>query len=258
MCLAIIAYRSFPSWPLIVAANRDEYHSRASLPAQPWAQEPNIIGGRDLLAGGTWLGVNRNGHWALLTNHRDPNRQNPDAPSRGELTQAFLRTTDSSTQFVSSIHSEIDRYNGFNLLAGDLTDLWYVSNRSGMSPAKMAPSIFGISNAELDTPWPKLVITKQKVAEHLSKTTQPIPEALFEILNNRQAAADALLPLTGVGLTRERMLSSPFIVNETYGTRCSTLLMYREDGMIFLHERSFGSMGQTLDTVTWEIDTKTI
>ena len=258
MCLAIIATQTKRDWPLIIVANRDEQHSRPTLPANPWMDAPSILGGRDLSAGGTWLGLRANGKLALLTNYREPGRNNPAAPSRGQLTDKFLRSDTPAKEYIKDLREYEAHYNGFNILVGDQTGLWYFSNRGGVPARKIEAGVVGLSNASLDTPWPKLQRTRNAVAAHLSHDNSLNPKAdiLFEIMADTRPASQEELPDTGVGLEREKLLSSPFIKNERYGTRCTTLLMLRSDGMIKFHEKRFDAQGQQTGESLWTVDTK--
>ena len=260
MCLAVIAYQSAEKWPLVLVTNRDEVHTRNAIPVGPWVDHPSIVAGRDVTGGGTWLGLSTEGRIALLTNVREPGRHIPDAPTRGQLTERFLLAEDSPADHARSLQDDMNRYNGFNLLIGDMNELWYVSNRSNRSPHKLHPGVFGLSNAELQTPWPKLVKTRDAVASHLeslSTTNQDLDyQVLFDIMSDRQTPPDDQLPSTGVGIERERMLGSPFIKSETYGTRCTTIVMVSQDETAWIFERTFNPDGQITGSAKWGVDTK--
>lgn len=238
MCLAVIALHQLPGIPLLIASNRDEFHARPTAPASAWPGEPALYAGRDLQAGGTWMGVTDNGRYALLTNYREGGRQIADAPSRGHLTEAFLRGNACPADYLADLAAEGARYNGFNLIVGDLEQSWYYSNRGGV-PRALGPGLYGVSNHLLDTPWPKLTRLKARVAQALTLPAQPDLAALFDALRDPQTATDDLLPQTGVSLEMERLLSSPFIVSPNYGTRCSSVLFWRDNGSGELHERRF-------------------
>lgn len=259
MCLAIIALNTRPDWPLIVIANRDELHSRPTLPASPWTDAANILGGRDLTAGGTWLGMTTQGRIALLTNYREPGQNNPQAPSRGKLTDVFLRSDMSAMTFAQELERSASAYNGFNLLLLDASGLWYCSNRSGISAQAVKAGVVGISNASLNTPWPKLTRTKQAVSEYLASNANSsslAPERFFEIMQDTRSASIQELPDTGIGPEREKLLGSPFIKNDRYGTRCTTLIMQRSDGMAMFFEIRFDSSGSKSGESLWTIDTR--
>ena len=249
MCLAVIALSAHPHYSLVVAANRDEFHARPAAPAA-WGRAPpfvDILAGRDLEAGGTWLGVRRDGRWSLVTNVREPGRHDPAARSRGELVPRVLGA-DATDAALAGIADAADRYNGFNLLAGDAGGVRWTSNRDP-GVRSLSAGTHGLSNALLDTPWPKVVRTLDRVrawAADGERDTSP----LFAALADRAPAPDALLPATGVPLDWERMLSAPFIVSERYGTRCSTLLTIDRDGRARFQERSFSADGaQTVEMI---------
>lgn len=253
MCLAIVAVQAHPRWPLVIAANRDEFHARPTQPAQPWPEAPALVAGRDLQAGGTWLGATHTGRVALLTNVREPGRQLPQAPSRGLLVEGYLRGAMSAARYAEELSATAHLYNGFNLVLADADGLWYCSNRTTPTAQRLQAGVVGLSNAALDTPWPKLTRTRDAVAAHLQSTEQLDEEQLFAILADRQRPADAALPSTGVSLEAERLLSSPFIADAVYGTRCSTLLLGDADGQWTLVERSFSAGGALAGEVRWRL-----
>ena len=259
MCLAIIAFNCLIDWPLIVIANRDELHSRPTLPAEPWSDSNNILGGRDLQAGGTWLGMTTSGKLALLTNYREPGRHDPLAPSRGLLTDSYLRGGSLAKNFAKDVQDQCHRYNGFNLLLGDGSDLWYCSNRSDVPVQQVKSGVFGLSNASLNTPWPKLKRTQNAVSTLLSHhmlAKPPDPASFFDIMQDTRSASLNELPQTGVGPEREKLLGSPFIKNERYGTRCITLIMQRSDGLVRFQEKRFDAQAHISGESFWTIDTK--
>jgi uncharacterized protein with NRDE domain len=248
MCLAVVALRVHPRLDVLIAANRDEFHARPAAPAQWW--DGGWLGGRDLAGGGTWLGMNRAGRWALLTNVRDPARLDPLAPSRGALVTSVLAASGAAADVVTEIVATSPHHNGFNLLGGDIADVHWGSNRSAGVWA-LAPGIHGLSNHLLDTPWPKVVRTRTAIAAWCAQDHgEPELESLFAILGDRTAAPDAELPETGISLPRERLLSAPFIVSDSYGTRCSTLVAISRDGTARFIERSFDPAGRA----TGEVD----
>jgi len=258
MCLAIIAFNARPDWPLIVIANRDELHSRPTLPASPWSDAGEILGGRDLSAGGTWLGLTAKGRMALLTNYREPASNNPFAPSRGKLADAFLRSTQPAKTFAQELEQSAAAYNGFNLLLADATGLWYCSNRAGVMAQQVMAGVVGVSNASLNTPWPKLTRTQQAVSEYLAINSENAaldPDRFFEIMQDTRTPSLEELPDTGIGPEREKLLGSPFIKNERYGTRCTTLIMKRSDGMMLFHEKRYDSEGLPSGESLWTVDT---
>ena len=237
MCLIVVGWRVDPSFPLVVAANRDEFHARPTAVANFWADAPEVIAGRDLEAGGTWLGITRGGRFAAVTNVREPGAAK-GLHSRGRLTQAFLEGRQSAADHVGRI--EMGDYSGFNLLVGDGQSLWYCSNR-GTKPLELAPGVYGLSNHLLDSPWPKLLTARQKFSQAL--THLPDREPLFGILADDEIVPDSELPDSGIPLDWERRLSAIFVRAEGYGTRASTVVVQAADGSINFEERSFGPGG---------------
>ncbi|HYG45531.1 MAG TPA: NRDE family protein [Bordetella sp.] len=242
MCLAVLALHSAADLPVLIAANRDEFHARPTQPAAAWPGRPTIYAGRDLRAGGSWMGVDERGRYAVVTNFRDPLQILADAPTRGALVEDYLRGDASPAEYAAAVHERGARYNGFNLIVGDTATAWYVGNRDG-TPRLLPPGIYAVSNHLLDTPWPKLARTKAAFQQVLLNTPQPDLPALYATLRDRTPADDASLPDTGIGLARERLLSSPFIVSPDYGTRGSTILALHADGRGELHERRYGPDG---------------
>ncbi len=232
MCLIVFAWKLLPDTPLIVASNRDEFYDRPAAPAIWWENAPQVFGGRDLQSGGTWMGIHtpeandpQAFKFSAITNIRAPSETRTDAPSRGNLVANFLTNRLSPQEYISSIRDEAKLYNGYNLLVGDQEELIWFSNRHDddeRNGKPLSPGIYGISNAALDTPWPKVVKTK---AEFASLICQRAPEeAYFEMLSNTTKAPDCRLPDTGISFDLERLLSSPCIESPSYGTRVSSLV----------------------------------
>ena len=238
MCLIVFAWRPGHALPLIVAANRDEFYARPSLPLAQWADAPQVYAGRDQEAGGTWLGVNADGRFAALTNIRDPH-QPPARKSRGELVARFLSGSLPIDDYLADVNGRSIEYAGFNLLVGTRDELWHY-NANDTEPTLLKAGVYGLANAGLDTPWPKLVKAKAAFSALLEN---PEPEALLGILSDPQTAPFAELPDTGVGLATESLLSSVFIASPSYGTRASTALIVNADGTRRMLERSFGPHG---------------
>lgn len=240
MCLIAFAWQAHDDYPLIVAGNRDEFFARPTASAD-WWPDGRVLGGRDLRAGGTWMGVSRDGRFAALTNHRDPSSQRPDAPSRGRLVGDFL----AGEAALENIAREAGRFNGFNLLAARWRSdtlppaMWIVSNAGSPGPKPVAPGVHGLSNARLDTHWPKVdyAIAATHDAMRAAATPDALVERLFTILDDRTIAADADLPETGVPLETERALSAVFIRMQGYGTRASTVLLVDREGHATFVER---------------------
>lgn len=240
MCLILLAHQAHAAFPLVVAANRDEWFRRPTAPAGFWPDAPEVFAGRDLEQQGTWLGITRSGRFAALTNYRDLGNNRPDAPSRGALVSAFLRSRAAPGEYLERLRHDAGRYNGFSLLAGDGATLCYFSNREG-EVRSLGAGVYGLSNSLLDVPWPKVQSGKSQLAAALDGC--PNAATLLGILDDTQLAPDAALPSTGVGLDWERRLSSLRIVADGYGTRSSTALLVGADGEVSFVERSFDAAG---------------
>ena len=249
MCLIAFAHRVHPEFPLVVAANRDEFYSRPTAPAAFWKDRPEILAGRDLECMGTWLGVTRSGRFAAVTNYRDPADVRASAESRGTLVSRFLDGTMPATKFVDEIVASGGAYRGFNLLASDGTEFYSYSNRAG-DPMRLEPGLYGLSNHLLNTPWPKVRVAKERLQAALNP--RPAPEPLFTLLADTAVVPDDDLPNTGVSPERERTLSAARIVSHLYGTRCSTVVLRGADGRIQFAERSYGPEGTEFDTARYE------
>jgi uncharacterized protein with NRDE domain len=251
MCLIAFAWKAHPDYSLVVAANRDEWHDRPASPAAWWADHPDILAGRDLKAGGTWLGISRSGRFAALTNFRDPADRKSAAPSRGELVSNFLRGSGPVHEYLLALQTEARRYQGFNLLAGDRDSLQYFSSRTGEIVA-VAAGVHALSNHLLNEPWPKVVMAKAALdaAISLKMPDEARRMAIYEFLSNEARAADEVLPDTGVGQEWERILSPVLIVSERYGTRCSTVLTIAASGAVAFEERSLDPRGNVTGIVT--------
>ncbi len=228
MCLVFVAVDAHPAHPLVLAGNRDEAHARPTAPLAEWADAPGVFAGRDLDAGGTWLGVTRAGRWATVTNVRDPAAVLPGRRSRGSLVADFLRGANSPEAFAMRVQAERDRTNGFNLLVGDGSDVWYASSRRDAAE-RLGPGVYGLSNDTLDAPWPK-VLRGRTAFEASLQPARLEAAALLPFLDDETRAPDDDLPETGVGLELERVLSPMFISGERYGTRASTVVLLGRDG----------------------------
>ncbi|HEV7366061.1 MAG TPA: NRDE family protein [Gemmatimonadales bacterium] len=242
VCLVLFALDSHPDYSLIIAANRDEFYDRPSAPAAFWEDTPSVLAGRDLRAGGTWLGIDRQGRFAAVTNYRQGDRETPAPRSRGLLVSDFLTRDAGALEHVERARAESDLYNGFNLIAGDPWGVFYFSNRQ-RRVRHLAPGVYGLSNHLLDTPWPKVAATKSALGILLNDRASDLTAELFALLSDRTRPADALLPSTGVGPEWERLLSSAFIASDDYGTRSSTVVLIGRDGNIEFVERGFGPRG---------------
>lgn len=238
MCLILIAYKTDPRCPFIVAANRDEFYERPTRAADFWPGHFDILGGRDLRDGGTWLGITRKGRFAALTNFRDPASVKPDAPSRGNLVSRFLTGDDDADRYLAYLKEIGPQYNGFSMLFGHPETLYYYCNRSG-GGGILTPGVHALSNALLDTSWPKVQRGKEELARIVRENRWRDTEALFELLADRSRPPDESLPQTGVGLEWERILSPLFIESPAYGTRCSTVMTITGNRRVTFEERTF-------------------
>jgi uncharacterized protein with NRDE domain len=236
MCLILMAWQAHPDYPLVVAANRDEFFSRRTAAADFWGDSPDVLAGRDLEAGGTWLGVTRTGRFAALTNFRDPARNKTGAPSRGELVSRFLSGRQSPREYLAELEAVAAAHNGFNLLYGDMESLWCFSN-CGEGEQALAPGIYGLSNHLLDTPWPK--VARGKSALKAALLALPDEAPLFALLRDDSVAPDENLPRTGVSREWERLLSAAFISSPGYGTRSATVLLRDVSGRVRFIEQGF-------------------
>lgn len=251
MCLVFVAVDAHPAYRLVLAGNRDEAHARPAAPLAAWTDAPGVLAGRDLDAGGTWLGATESGRWATVTNVRDPASVRPDRRSRGALVADFLRGTDTPEAFAARVQADRDRTNGFNLLVGDGSAVWYASSRRDRAE-RLGPGVYGLSNDALDSPWPKLTHGRDAFAALLGAERLGAA-GLLPFLRDEAPAEDRDLPETGVGLALERVLSPMFIRGEAYGTRASTaLLLHRGGGQIA--EQTWGPDGARggLVSLSWD------
>jgi uncharacterized protein with NRDE domain len=243
MCLVVLAWRAAASHRLVLAGNRDEAHARPAAPMD-WWQQPRLLAGRDLVAGGTWLGVDERGRFGVVTNFRG-GLAVANGPSRGGLIPAYLAGATGPGAFLESLAPHAGRYAGFSLLLGDPGELAYFCNREPAAPRRLPPGIYGLSNGTLNAPWPKVAVARARLAALLA-TAQPSAAALLELLADRRPAADTELPDTGVGLELERRLSPAFIVGPVYGTRSSSALLLADDGGTTAIERDYDADGAPL------------
>lgn len=245
MCLIVFAWRPGHAQPLIVAANRDEFYARPSAALAQWPEAPGVYAGRDLEAGGTWLGIGPNGRFAALTNIRDLTLT-PGLRSRGELPAAFLLGQSSPEDYLTELSRSGESYSGFNLLVADQQQMCHLNSQTGQFRVLEA-GVYGLSNADLDSPWPKVQHARHGLAELLD---QPQLEPLAELMHDSSQPDDSRLPHTGVGIATERLLSSMFIASANYGTRATTVLISHANGQRQLLERSFGPHGAKLGEVS--------
>jgi uncharacterized protein with NRDE domain len=238
MCLILLANDAHPIYRLILAANRDEFYNRPTASAGYWEDAPQILAGRDLKDGGTWLGITRSGEIAALTNFRDPGSDHRDAPSRGRLVSGFLNGSRSMEEYLETLRYEGRSYNGFNLIFGDPARLCWYCNRHKRERF-LAAGIHGLSNSLLDSPWPKVSRGKEALARIIEEGSEIGEEQLLSLLSDRTLPPDGELPDTGVGFELELLLSPIFISSPAYGTRSSTVILVDRKNYVTFVERSF-------------------
>jgi len=238
MCLILLAHKPDSLKHLVVAANRDEFLNRPTEKMHFWNDNPNILAGKDLAAGGTWLGITISGRFAALTNYRDPLSQKIDAPSRGKIITDYLESDVTPAAFLEEFRKKASMFNGFNIIVADKNSLYWFSNRKG-EIKRLGPGIYGISNHLLDTPWPKVSRGKNSLKAILSQEDPITTESLFSMLKEREIPEDDKLPDTGVGIEWERILGPIFIHSPSYGTRSSTVLIMENSGKTVVCERTF-------------------
>ena len=251
MCLVLIAYKAHPRYPLIIAANRDEFYRRPACPAAFWPDHPNILGGRDLQHGGTWLAIDRQGRIAAVTNYREPSEPKQNLRSRGFLVTDYLFSRDTAQNYLHDLATRARDYDGFNLFAGNAASLFFYSSYV-LQPLLLQPGIHGISNGDLDYPWPKVTRGKQSLRTVIENTVNLEPESLFHILQDRSVPADSELPDTGVGQQLERMLAPVFVTGADYGTRSSTVLIVDDQDRVYFAERNFNAAGNQQEAAEFE------
>jgi uncharacterized protein with NRDE domain len=251
MCLILVVWRRHPQYPCIIAANRDEFHSRAAEPAHWWHDRPQILAGRDLVAGGTWLGITRTGRFGALTNYRSPDHRRSDVPSRGRLVTDALESLGSAEDDLAALHQAGPGYNGFNLIFSDGQRLAVHESVPGVGRF-LTPGIYGLSNHVLDTPWPKVERAKARLQALLDQTADP--SAVLELLRDDRPARDEDLPGTGMSLEWERLLSSAFIRGSDYGTRCSTVIRIDQRGKVYFDEWTWDASGSESGRASFQFE----
>lgn len=281
MCLLVLAWKTHPRYRLVIAANRDEYHARPAAALGRWSAPDDILAGRDLRAGGTWLGVDRHRRFGVVTNFRDPpievpaalpvgrppgprilsGRSPPSAArpaetarSRGGLIPRYLASAAGPGEYLGALEHEAAGYGGFNLLLADGESLWYASNRGTPFARELSAGVHGLSNERLDTPWPKLRRVRRGFEDWLGSGSGAEGGELFALLGDRKPATEGeQLPSTGLSPQWERILSAPFVLHETYGTRCSTILAIDPAGGCYLAERRFDPSGACIGETQYRL-----
>lgn len=249
MCLILFAWKTHSQYPLVVASNRDEFYARPTTAIDYWEDYPNILAGRDLKAKGTWMGVTKQRRFAALTNYRDGLEETlSNAPSRGDLVGDYLKSDQSPEEYIRAVATKGRQYNGFNLIVGDGTGLWYYANRGNIEPKKLEAGIYGLSNALLDTSWFKLERGKFLFEEQLqSQNLHPRP--FLDMLSDTERPPDEQLPQTNIPIEWERRLSSMFIQSENYGTRASTFVAIDQVGQTTVCERLYDKKGRASENI---------
>ena len=243
MCLLALAWNVHPRWRLLMAGNRDEAHERPTAPLARWADHPGVLAGRDLRSGGTWAGLDQQGRLAVVTNVRDPRIVLPQAPSRGALAADFLGGGEAAASYAQGVLANAPAYAPFNLILADGQDAIFLSNYPLARQVRLQPGVYGLSNGDLDEPWPKTVRLRQVLSDWVTREESE-PDSLWQALADEHLAEDNSLPDTGIGLDRERLLSAAFIRNPIYGTRASTVIAIDHEGRGWISERRFGADGK--------------
>ena len=252
MCLIVFSYQNHEKYPLILAGNRDEFFDRPAKQAHFWKNKPGILAGKDLKKGGTWLGVNREGNFAALTNYRDLNNIRENVSSRGEIVTSFLDKDLMTEKFIQQIDQNALDYNGFNLIAGNIHKLFHYSNET-REYSEVKPGIHGISNALLNTSWPKVENAKNEFSEIVAER-EPDANSLFDLLQNKKRYPSERLPKTGLSEEMEIAVSSAFIETDYYGTRCSTLLFIDKENKVTFIEKTHRPEPDNSDLVKFIFD----
>ncbi len=252
MCLCLFAVNAHDEFPFILIANRDEFRTRPASKAALWEDQPNVLAGKDLQGMGTWLGMNKSGKIAFLTNYRHPDYFNRKGPTRGTLVSNFLTSERNGKEYLDSIQKPKE-YNGFNLVVGSPDELFYYSNVEG-KVKPINPGVHGLSNAFLNTSWPKVDDGKEKLKSAIEQNNLS-SDSLFSILADGSFAHETELPSTGVSSELEKVLSAKFINTPNYGTVCSTVIKINRQGKCFFEEKTFNEKGLESGKVSFELST---
>lgn len=236
MCLIAFAIDQHPDYPFILIGNRDEFYARDTAPLHWWDNHQDVLGGRDLEAGGTWLAMSRQGKIAAVTNYRDPKNEVKGRKSRGGLPVNYLISDQRPQKYLSDLHKSDDIYNGYNLLVGYPDELWHYSNyEEKFNQAESG--VFAISNGLLDSPWPKVRKIREGLRERLEG--QIYPEKFLDLLMDREEAPEEILPDTGIGIEWEKKISMACIRLEKYGTNCSTVILIDKNDEVTYYEKTY-------------------
>ncbi|PIE37433.1 MAG: hypothetical protein CSA53_06195 [Gammaproteobacteria bacterium] len=258
MCLIVFAHQVDSDHPLLVAANRDEFYARPTTPSQFWPQHPDVLAGRDGLAGGTWMGVTRQGRFTAITNYRDPAATQPKPRSRGLLTLDYLTGDKSPEAFIKQLEGATGDFADFNLLLGDGKDLWYFASIAGnQTSQRLEPGIYGLSNAELNTPWPKVNLGKAQLQQLIDSREAITHDSLMATISDHESADSAALKQLNLDSGMDQLLSAQFICAGTYGTRSCTTLFTEADGQIHWREQYFNEQGATFGERCYSFATTT-
>ena len=258
MCLIFLAYRTWPGYSLVVAANRDEFHDRPTRAMHVWDDAGKVLGGRDLLAGGSWMAASLDGRFAALTNYRTGKPMPANPRSRGAIVADFVRGDCAINSYRGVLARDAQVYVGFSALFYEAGKLGFFSNCASdeQNASELAPGIYGLSNALLDTPWPKVESGKRQMRELLSRGP-PVVDDLLDMLADRDRPGDPMLPDTGVGIDRERLLAPRFILGDQYGTRTSSVLLVRDNGEAHAIEQSYSSAAVRTNRVEFALQRDT-
>lgn len=248
MCLIALSWRNHPHYDLVLAANRDEFHTRSTQAAHAWPNTPGVFAGRDKKAGGTWCGVTPDGRFAAVTNYREMQPVQPGQQSRGELVANYLAGDWRAGDYCESVFANKGNYAGFNLLVGDADNLFYIGNRDDRGVYGVPAGIHSLSNGVLGENWPKTVRAEQALSACIAPATIEA-DSLFELLSDTTPTPDGQLPETGLGILRERFLSPVFVRSPSYGTRASTVILRGTDGTLHFVERSYDANGRTTNRI---------
>ena len=254
MCLILFAWKQHPLYPLIIAANRDEYFNRPTDPLRPWQDNPDIIAGRDLESQGTWLGISKKHRLAAVTNFREPGFQMETPISRGLLVSDFLESSHTAPHYLQELEPQYPLYRGFNLLLWDGNGLYYSSNRHEQL-LQLLPGIYGLSNHLLDTDWPKVVRGKTLLSQHIQQNNIQ-KDKLFNILFDQTLPDEQSVPQTGLTSDWEKALSTIYIDRDEYGTRASTIVLLNNNGDFSITEKSRNQLSEPLGTACYTYPTQ--